>query len=143
MITASDNPSLGWIGANPSLWFGAINPLPDDFAIGTFQLTLTNVIDGSNVQIELQGSGATVQQYMAGAGITIYDAETLYDASTAYDSQASTEITLSVYKVGSVLNDLRVKVRKGTSAPYYQPYETLVTASTTPISIYVSQIPDE
>ena len=104
--------------------FGAhgVTRLPTD-PIGTFILTLTNVVPGSSIQVETQ-SGAT----------------TLYNGVAA---NASPTINLSAYAHGSPYNSLRVKVRKGTSSPYYQPYETLTTAFVGSQSIYVSQIPDE
>ena len=96
--------------------------LPSD-AIGNFVLTLTNVVVGSAIQIETQDG-----------------ASTLYNGTA---STSSPSITLSAYASGSSYNDLRIKVRKGTSSPYYRPYETLTTAFVGSQSIYVAQIPDE
>lgn len=90
--------------------------------VGNFSLTLTNVIAGSAIQIETQ-DGTTTLHNSTAAGSTV-------------------NITLSAYGAGSALNDLRIKVRKGSAAPYYQPYETLTTAVVGAQSIYVSQIPD-
>lgn len=95
--------------------------LPTD-SIGTFSLTLTNVVTGSAVQIESQ-DGTTTLHNGSASGSTVV-------------------ITLSAYAGGSALNNLRIKVRKGSAAPYYQPYETLTTAIVGSQSIYVSQIPD-
>lgn len=95
--------------------------LPTD-TIGTFTLTLTNVVTGSAIQIESQDGSTTLHNSTA-AGSTV-------------------NITLQAYAAGSPLNDLRIKVRKGSAAPYYQPYETLTTAVVGAQSIYVSQIPD-
>ena len=96
--------------------------LPTD-PIGTFTLTLTNVVIGSRIHIETQGDGTT-----------------LHD-SVAYTTDET--ITLSAYASGSTYNDLRVKVRKGTGSPTYKPFETLATAIVGAQSIYVGQIPDE
>lgn len=90
--------------------------------IGNFSLTLTNVATGSAIQIESQ-DGTTTLHNSTAAGSTV-------------------NITLQAYAAGSPLNDLRIKVRKGSAAPYYQPYETLTTAVVGAQSIYVSQIPD-
>lgn len=90
--------------------------------IGNFALTLTNVVTGSAIQIESQDGSTTLHNSTA-AGSTV-------------------NITLQAYAAGSPLNDLRIKVRKGSAAPYYQPYETLTTAVVGAQSIYVSQIPD-
>lgn len=95
--------------------------LPSD-QIGVFVLTLTNVVTGSAIQIESQDGTTTLHNGTA-SGSTVV-------------------INLSAYAAGSNLNDLRIKVRKGSAAPYYQPYETLTTAVVGAQSIYVSQIPD-
>lgn len=92
-------------------------------SIGTFALTLTNVVVGSSIQIEDQ------------AGTT-----TLYNGTAATSTPL---INLSAYAGGSGLNDLRIKVRKGTASPFYQPFETLTTAIVGSQSIYVAQIADE
>lgn len=95
-------------------------PLSTD-SIGNYVLTLTNLVIGSAVQIETQ------------AGVLI-------ENRTA---DASTEVfTVPAYTAGSANNNLRIKVRKGSSAPYYKPYETLATALVGAGSIYLSQIPD-
>lgn len=90
--------------------------------IGNFALTLTNVVTGSAIQIESQDGTTTLHNGTA-SGSTVV-------------------INLSAYAAGSNLNDLRIKVRKGSAAPYYQPYETLTTATVGAQTIYVSQIPD-
>lgn len=91
--------------------------------IGVFTLTLTNVVVGSAIQVEDQ------------AGTT-----TLYNGTAASSSPV---LTLSAYAAGSGLNDLRIKVRKGSASPFYRPFETLTTAIVGSQSIYVAQIPDE
>lgn len=96
--------------------------LPTD-PIGTHTLTLSNVVVGSRVHIRDQA-----------------DTTTLHDAIAA---AATVVIPLSVYAAGSPLNNWRIKVRKASAAPYYIPYETLLTANVGASSIYVSQIPDE
>lgn len=90
--------------------------------LGVFTLTLTNVVVGSRVHVELQSDGTVVDDQAAAASTVV--------------------ITLSGYAPGSPNNDLRIKVRKGSSATYYKPYETLATAFVGEQSIYVSQIPD-
>jgi len=96
--------------------------LPTD-PIGTFALTLTNVVVGSAIQIEDQ------------AGTT-----TLYNGTAATSSPL---INLSAYAGGSGLNNLRIKVRKGSASPYYIPWETVTNAVVGSQTIYVAQIPDE
>lgn len=114
-IARGKSVSIGRVSLGVAAW--ATDP------VGTFILTLANVVPGSSIQVETQ-SGAT----------------TLYNGVAA---NASPTINLSAYASGSPYNSLRVKVRKGTSSPYYQPYETLTTAFVGSQSIYVSQIPDE
>lgn len=97
-------------------------PIPGD-SLGAFSLTLTNVAVGSSIQIESQTGGTT-----------------LYNGTAA---SSTVTISLAAYAPGDALNDLRIKVRKGTSSPYYQPFETLTSAFVGAQSIYVSQIPDE
>lgn len=91
--------------------------------IGVFALTLTNVVVGSGIQIEDQ------------AGTT-----TLYNGVAA---SSNPTINLDAYSGANPLNDLRIKVRKGTATPFYRPFETLTTAVVGSQSIYVAQIPDE
>ena len=96
--------------------------LPTD-PIGTFSLTLTNVVVGSRIHIETQGDGTTLHDSVADA--------------------TSETISLSAYASGSPYNALRIKVRKASSAPTYKPFETLATAIVGAQSIYVGQIADE
>ena len=94
--------------------------LPTD-PIGTFALTLTGLIPGSAVQVE---SGSTVFHFSIAASSTLL-------------------INLQAYAAGSSLNNLVIKVRKGSGAPFYQPYRTETTAIVGAQSIYVSQIEDQ
>ncbi len=92
-------------------------------SIGSFTLTLTNVVVNSGVQIEVASTGASVSNSTASASTLV--------------------LTLPAYVPGSASNNLRIKVRKGTAAPFYQPYETLTTAFVGSASLYVSQISDQ
>lgn len=96
--------------------------LPTD-PIGAFALTLTNVVVGSVVQVEDQAGTTTLHNSTAATGTVL--------------------INLSAYSGGNPLNDLRIKVRKGSASPFYRPFETLTTAVIGSQSIYVAQIPDE
>lgn len=100
----------------------SVERLPSE-PIGDHTLTLENVVVGSRIAIRDQ------------AGTT-----TLFDDVAA---TSTVTVTLPVNGSGSPLNDWRIKVRKASAAPFYQPYETLMTASVGSSSIYVSQIPDE
>ena len=92
-------------------------------SIGLFALTLTNVVPGSAVQIEVAASGAVLSNQVA--------------------ASSSVSVTLPAYVAGSAGNSLRIKVRKGSASPFYIPYETLATAFVGAGSIFVSQTPDE
>lgn len=97
-----------------------VKRLPTD-SIGTFVLTLTGLIVGSAIRVETQAG--TLIEYRVAA--------------------ASTEaFNVPAFTPGSASNDLRIKVRKGTTAPFYIPYETLAVAAVGAQSIFVSQIPD-
>jgi hypothetical protein len=96
--------------------------LPTD-PVGVFTLTLTNLVVGSAIQVEPQAGGSALYSGTA-------------SASTAV-------IPLQAYAAGSSSNDLRIKVRKGTASPFYQPFETQATAGVGAQTIFVSQIPDE
>jgi|GEM_PF-3399449 len=91
-------------------------------SIGSFTLTLTNLVTGSAIQVETQ-TGTTIENRTAASSTEVF--------------------TVPTYAAGNAGNDLRVKVRKASSAPYYIPYQTLATAFVGSQSIYVSQIPDE
>lgn len=84
-------------------------------------ITLKNVVVGSRILIESQ-DGAVVH----------------YNADAA-----TTEVTTTIPKYGDSRDLWRVKVRKGSMSPFFQPWETLATAVVGSQSIYVSQIPDE
>ncbi len=106
-------------GANPlALSAYGIQRLSTD-PIGTCILTLINVVSGSQIYISPQT-----------------------DSTNSLYSGTETSITLNVYSAGNPLNDLRIRVRKASAAPKYQPYETLVTISTSPQSVYIAQVLD-
>lgn len=121
MACVADYPTTRGVIKTDGFTLTERQSLPTD-PIGNFTLTLTNVVPGSAIQIESQDGTTTLHN------------------STA--SGSTVNITLQAYAAGSPLNDLRIKVRKGSAAPYYQPYETLTTAVVGAQSIYVSQIPD-
>lgn len=94
--------------------------LPTD-SVGTFALTLRGLVVGSAIQIETQ-AGSPIENRTAAAATEVF--------------------FVPAYSVGSATNELRVKVRKGTAAPFYQPFETLATAIVGAQSIFINQIPD-
>lgn len=106
--------SLGWSAVS-------IQRLPTE-PVGSHLLTLTNVVIGSRVFIRDQANTVTLYDQLA-AGSTV-------------------AVSLPVYSAGSPLNDLSIKVRKSSSAPKYQPYETFQTITVGSSSVFVSQVPD-
>ncbi|CAB4159131.1 hypothetical protein UFOVP707_55 [uncultured Caudovirales phage] len=96
--------------------------LPTD-PVGNFTLTLQNVVVGSAIRIEAQSTGATLWTGTAAASTVV--------------------VPLFAYASGSPLNDLRIKVRKGSGSPFYRPFETLTTATVGAASVFVAQIEDD
>lgn len=99
-----------------------IKRLPTD-SIGNNSLTLTNLVIGSAVEVEVASGGTVIVNTTAAA--------------------TSLVLTIPVYQQGSTSNSIRIKVRKGSASPYYRPYETLFTVAVGSASVYISQTPDE
>lgn len=95
--------------------------LPTD-PLGLTTVRLTNVVVGSRYRVEVDSTGALIAEGVAAA--------------------STVELTVSYYGSGSLNNNIRVKVRKGTSAPKYQPFQTLATLSAAAVTVYVAQVPD-
>ncbi len=121
-------PSIVKFSSAPSTQFAGFGAaigklkLPTD-SIGSSNLTLINVVVGSRVHIRDQADTTTIYDQLAAASTVV--------------------IPLQVYATGSALNDLRIRIRKASAAPTYRPYETLLTATLSPASIYVSQLQDD
>lgn len=86
----------------------------------THTLTLTNVVVGSRVFIRDQANTTTHYDQIAAASTVV--------------------INVTVY--GDARDNWRIKIRKASAAPYYQSYETLMTATAGNSSIYVNQLPN-
>lgn len=99
-----------------------IQRLPTD-PIGTFTLTLTNVVIDSRVVVRDQANTTTFYNALAASSTVV--------------------IVLQVYSAGSPLNLLRIDVRKTSAAPFYQRYKTLMTAAVGAASVYINQLPDQ
>lgn len=91
-------------------------------SIGTCDINIVNAISGSRYRIEVASTGDLVAEG---------------DVSSADFS-----VSVPLYPAGSAANTLKVKIRKGTTAPKYQPFETQVTAVSAGALAYVSQVPD-
>lgn len=123
--------TFGGIGLQPSAARPhGIGRLPTD-PLGSFTLVLKNVVVGSRYRIERTDTGALATPTVNAEG-TVPGVSGVTDVS----------ITLDYYAVGNAGNDLRAKVRKGTSSPKYQPFETLFTAAAGTVNAYVAQVAD-
>jgi len=91
--------------------------------VGSCTLTLTNVVVGARIAIRDQAKTVVMYDEVAAAG--------------------AVGISLPVYSPGSPLNDWLIDVRKGSSAPFYQRYKTLLTATVGTLSLYINQLPDQ
>lgn len=93
-------------------------------SIGNYILALENVVVGSRVLV-IDQDGTTQ----------------FYNAVT---SASSLTITIPVYVGGSPLNNLRLSIRKASSAPFYQPFETVLTSfKGAPPALFIQQLPDQ
>ena len=115
--TSRGRLNSGWMSASER------QLLPTD-ALSNFALTLTNVVVGSIWSAEIVTTG---EQVATGAAA----AETV-------------SVNIPVYVQGSTKNDIRIKVRKATSAPFYQPLETQITiVKNGALSLRINQVSDE
>lgn len=119
-IINSERP--GYKNGSPE--YSDVGPYEFDFGYGprpaSYTLTLTNVVIGSHIFIRDQG-----------------------DTITHYDDIAVSTTVVVIATVYADSRDLwRIKVRKGTSDPFYQPYETLATAFAGSASLFISQLQD-
>lgn len=104
----------------------SLSPLPTD-SVGVTTLTLTNVVVGSRYRIERQGDGSLATPTANAEGVA---------------GSSTVAITLDYYAAGNANNDVRIKVRKGTAAPKYLPFETQATLGAAAQSTYVAQVAD-
>jgi formylmethanofuran dehydrogenase subunit D len=91
-------------------------------SIGNCDIRIKNAVTSSRYRIEIASDGTLVVE----------------------GTVASQDFNVSVpyYPAGNSNNSLVVKVRKGTSAPKYQPFETQVEAGAAGALAYIAQVPD-
>lgn len=104
----------------------SLGALPDD-PVGAMTITLTNMVVGSRYRIERQSDGSLAEPSASAEGVA---------------SSSTVSISLSYYATGNSNNDLRIKARKGTSAPKHLPFETLATIGPGDQSVYIAQVLD-
>ena len=90
---------------------------------GTFTLRLKNLVVGSRVRVEVQTTGSLVDEFIV--------------SSTDQDR------SINLYASGNANNNLRIKVRQGSSSPTYRPFETYAQAQQGVVIAYISQESDE
>lgn len=91
--------------------------------IGSHVLTLNNVVVGSRILIIWASTGTVVTNAVVAASPFV--------------------ITLPVYGAGQPGNDLLIRIRNASAAPFYQPYQTQLQVYQGASSIFVSQQLDE
>jgi hypothetical protein len=99
-------------------------------AVGTFTLRIKNVMGGSRYRVEYAASGVVAEPSANAEGVV--SGTVLTDV----------DLTLNLYVGGSASNDLRVKVRKGTAATKFLPFETQVVAQSGTVIAYIAQVAD-
>lgn len=116
IIAGFDTADIGQWPAGAGLMFGQTR-LPGE-ALFNVTLALSNVVTGSAWRVE-EADG------------------TLIDSGTA----AGTTVNVSIPYYGSNRN-VTIKVRKGTAAPKYQPFQTQAVLTASGASAFIAQVPD-
>jgi hypothetical protein len=91
----------------------------DSDPTGTCEVRLQNIVVGSRYRIEVASTGALLASGVAG--------------STTED------VTIDRYASGNANNSLRIKVRQGSSAPKYQPFETQAESVAGTVLVWIQQ----
>lgn len=119
-MTVYDTADIGQWSVGNSVTYGR-SRLPTD-SLGMCGIRIRNAVTNSRYRIEVASTGALV----------------------AEGSVASDDFTVNVpyYATGDAKNSMSLKVRKGTTAPKYQPFQTQVEAGPAGALAFISQIPD-
>lgn len=130
-LFGSSHPILATIGTLPDtrgpleLAHGTIvgrSRLPTD-ALGVCAVAIENAVVGSRYRIEVASTGALVA-----------------DGDV---SAANFSVNVPFYAAGNPANTLRLKIRKGTTSPFYRPFETQLVSSESGARAYILQQLDE
>ena len=113
MRTNTTAISLGWAGAVPSRWLGAVNPVPPDFPIGQTTVTFDGVPAGAEIRVT---SGLTD---LAGVESCVTNQSLVWDA----------------YADGSPLNSVRVLIIRMDYRIRDFSYTARVGAQTVPVQL--------
>lgn len=98
----------------------SVQKAPGEF-VSTFSFTLQNVADGSRYRIEDTADNGEI--------------------ASGVQSGTSNIVIAGIGYAGSP-RTLRIKVRKATGSPKYQPFETLTVVGASGGAAYIVQIPD-
>lgn len=109
--------------------------LPND-ASGTCTLRLKNAISGSEYGIFVYGTNAEATLNGTPSGVGQITGGSPGDVISNFD------IPLDYYPTGHANNTIRIRVRRGTSTPKYQPFETQALLQSGNVVSYIAQIPD-
>jgi hypothetical protein len=91
--------------------------------IGSHVLTLTNVVVGSRILIAWASTETVVHNDLAATSTVV--------------------ITVPVYGAGQPGNNLAIRIRKASAAPFYQSFETQLQVYQGASSIFVQQLSDQ
>jgi len=105
----------------------------DSEPVGSFTLRIQNSIAGSEYGVFVSSTNAAAGGTSSNLGVV---------SGTLDSTIAQFDLTLYYYSIGNPLNDLRLRLRKGTTGQKYLPFETFLTASTGVVNVYVIQVPD-
>lgn len=119
-VTASNGNSLRSVRITFDIPTGFWEDLDNLYPLETLTVSLSNVVVGSAYRLERVSDGTEIVSGTA--------------ASSAFD------LTVDGALLGVAA---RLKVRKASGSPYYQPYETQIPSLASTQSIFVSQIADE
>lgn len=130
-------------GISASLGFklkvrATINTVATTNALTNFIINTVNTIASQAVQYTLDLYTVTMTNVVVGSTYELYNATTSTQITTGTAAAATVAVGIS-----ASLNDtIRIRFRKSSSAPKYQPFETQGTITSTGLSVYVGQVAD-
>lgn len=100
--------------------------------LGSFVLQVQNIVAGSEYGIFVSSTNAQATGVSSALNVV-----------PGVDGTFVTmNLTLDYFSTGNALNNLKIRVRRGTSSQKYLPFETFATAGPGTVPVYVIQVPD-